>query len=824
MVVGIYYFTNSYIKSIFCYKFSFTNLQLMIKWYCFILCSFLSVFSLRAQLNGAYTAGNVTDDFPTIQDAIDSINQVGMAGTVVIQISNGSYSSIQLSNIIPPVSEKLIFVSASQNANDVIFQSGEISNCERIEFHDLSFIMQAPGTEYSLIKVLISKDVRLLRCRIVDSYNTDTVWNFAPLEIDVGWTGVMHDIHIDSCYIASLENQLPYVGSRQTVLVKGAHGKTFFHNDTIIGSYDFTFNERREFKKCVLYSPNEVSGIGTSFIDSCEIHFHNPGLDVSGSFNLKAGQITNNKVFTNGGTINITSLTVINNYFEGNSRPNGGGMSIHRDNYFEGDLNYNVTSGTPSQINALLENNIIKGDAAISGVPSGPTYIANNSFFGNVSTSMTGNQIRFYHNNFKEGKWFNCQSWGEMINNNFGDVFFLYITGTYQGNPVIKLSNNNYNIQDSSSYFYTYYDDSPTYYNPEYDTLNGLHINNPAIYSSAEVLSPVYLTVDMDDEGRDQIRSIGSDETCLSIPLEDSMFFACGSVYTLSLCDSLVPGLHWGPTELMVDSMALFPEVLVDTIQTIYLIDDLGTILDSMVLCPFEIESRNRNLYGFCNINYDISTYNQEGASINWEPGYLFSDSTSFTTSITLDTTTIIVANQDLGQCGFRYDSITFHINTTPHGFIYVDTQSCLSVRFQSFTRCFDSTKWTISDGTTYTDVSDIWHDFPSNGYYEIIYTAWMYGEMDSDTMEIMVNCVGIEELDKWNFEVYPNPADDYLYLNVPDLFLGQSYSIFNITGQKVKSGIISDSTTLIDVSKFKNGSYLIEIDQARKKLIINSP
>lgn len=786
-----------------------------------ILCTFAQLVS--AQLSGTYSAGNLTDDFPSIQDAIDAITQQGMSGTVTIRVSAGSYNTLTLNNIVPPLGSKLIFVSTSSNAQDVTFTQGSIINCERIEIKDLSFIMPPPGTEYSLVSVITSKEIRIVRCRIIDDYNSDTVWNFGPLEVDVGWSGGTHNVHIDSCFITSLEGQIPYSASRQTVLINGQAGKIFFHSDTINGGFDFNFNENREFRNCVLHLPRHIDGHGTDIIDSCDIYFHLGNNGLPGSYELQADVITNNNVFANGGNIDLTSKTVINNYVHGNADCTGGGISLHQNNYFDGDLTYLVASWTSSSINSLFESNIVTGESYFSGVSSGPSYVANNSFLNHVTTGGSGSDLRFYHNNFKPDTWFVCQSWGQMINNNFSDVYFQFIGGLYQGSPTVLLSHNNYLIQDSSSFFYSYYDDNPTYLNPDYDYSYGLHIHNPALYTVAKYLPPSYLSYDMDDEIRSGERSVGADESCLSFPLPDSIQINCGSIYTLELCDSLSDGVHWEPMSLFVDPTSALPSLLVDSIITIYLLDSLDIILDSIVLSTTSSPSTSRDLYGTCNIVYNIATYHQDSSQIHWSPGHLFSDSTSYATSISLDTTTIIVATHESGNCPVRYDSITFHINTYPQIFFIVDSQSCLGRHFQSFTNCFDSTKWEFSDGTTYNDVTDVWHEFPDTGNYQIIYSVWMDGVMATDTVYGFVDCVSLEEILSTDFNIYPNPASNYFFLDVSTSLIGEEYTVCDSQGKTILTGKLEDESTYIKTSNLSSGVYLIRVGQVTKKILLNS-
>ncbi len=74
-----------------------------------------------------------------------------------------------------------------------------------------------------------------------------------------------------------------------------------------------------------------------------------------------------------------------------------------------------------------------------------------------------------------------------------------------------------------------------------------------------------------------------------------------------------------------------------------------------------------------------------------------------------------------------------------------------------------------------------------------------------------------VENLDKGELIVFPNPATDYInFISNDEL---QSYQILNTTGQIVKTGSIND--TKIDVSSLDKGSYIISFDNGRNAKFI---
>ena len=60
---------------------------------------------------------------------------------------------------------------------------------------------------------------------------------------------------------------------------------------------------------------------------------------------------------------------------------------------------------------------------------------------------------------------------------------------------------------------------------------------------------------------------------------------------------------------------------------------------------------------------------------------------------------------------------------------------------------------------------------------------------------------------------LYPNPATESINLQIPDGLLGQSYEIYNITGQFVKNGTLSGNFNVINLEALPQGFYVLLID-----------
>jgi hypothetical protein len=60
---------------------------------------------------------------------------------------------------------------------------------------------------------------------------------------------------------------------------------------------------------------------------------------------------------------------------------------------------------------------------------------------------------------------------------------------------------------------------------------------------------------------------------------------------------------------------------------------------------------------------------------------------------------------------------------------------------------------------------------------------------------------------------VYPNPANEYASIIVPELLIGKEYKILNLMGKEIESGTIDSLIYKINVQHYSQGIYLIYIE-----------
>ena len=92
-----------------------------------------------------------------------------------------------------------------------------------------------------------------------------------------------------------------------------------------------------------------------------------------------------------------------------------------------------------------------------------------------------------------------------------------------------------------------------------------------------------------------------------------------------------------------------------------------------------------------------------------------------------------------------------------------------------------------------------------------------------------LVDCdslVGIEENKIDNIEIYPNPAQDFISIELPKIYNQASLNIYNLTGQLISQKQISQPSQNIPIPELGNGIYIFVIQNGervlgRKRLVV---
>lgn len=90
----------------------------------------------------------------------------------------------------------------------------------------------------------------------------------------------------------------------------------------------------------------------------------------------------------------------------------------------------------------------------------------------------------------------------------------------------------------------------------------------------------------------------------------------------------------------------------------------------------------------------------------------------------------------------------------------------------------------------------------------------------------MVANCTGIEEsLNGAGLEVYPNPAQEVVYVNMPGTN-AYTVTVYSMTGKQVYSGKTSETLHAIDLREFSKGLYILNVSspqgQVSKKILVH--
>ena len=91
------------------------------------------------------------------------------------------------------------------------------------------------------------------------------------------------------------------------------------------------------------------------------------------------------------------------------------------------------------------------------------------------------------------------------------------------------------------------------------------------------------------------------------------------------------------------------------------------------------------------------------------------------------------------------------------------------------------------------------------------------FGDIDCDEIYNIYN--NVVENEESGFEVYPNPANEIITINIDN---SAEFTITNICGQIVMRGVISNENQQIDVENLDNGIYFLNINNQVVKIIKN--
>jgi len=189
-----------------------------------------------------------------------------------------------------------------------------------------------------------------------------------------------------------------------------------------------------------------------------------------------------------------------------------------------------------------------------------------------------------------------------------------------------------------------------------------------------------------------------------------------------------------------------------------------------------------------------------------------------------------ILAIDDLG--GFAGTllgwSMNFVNNSPTPVLNYSDTTICLTQVLTVMSDPYDSYLWSTGNNT---QSADLFGNVLGLGTYEVFITVeedGCSGESNSFTLTVDA-CAGVAELGALSIDIYPNPSNGQIVVDIAGETEGLNVSILDINGKLIQSEQIGKVTTgvrkTIDLRNVSKGMYFIKLDDGNdavtQKLVI---
>jgi hypothetical protein len=128
---------------------------------------------------------------------------------------------------------------------------------------------------------------------------------------------------------------------------------------------------------------------------------------------------------------------------------------------------------------------------------------------------------------------------------------------------------------------------------------------------------------------------------------------------------------------------------------------------------------------------------------------------------------------------------------------------------------------WDFGDGTTLaSNNTSVFHQYSYNGQYTVslIATNNITSCSDTTTLSDFIFCTGgitsgMNEEIYSIIQIYPNPTNANLTLEVSNDLIGKSYFIKDFAGRIIHQGKINSSKEQIDLQAISNGSYFLQVE-----------
>jgi hypothetical protein len=172
--------------------------------------------------------------------------------------------------------------------------------------------------------------------------------------------------------------------------------------------------------------------------------------------------------------------------------------------------------------------------------------------------------------------------------------------------------------------------------------------------------------------------------------------------------------------------------------------------------------------------------------------------------------------------CGDTGTQDIFVIKTNCLGFAYPPLVNATTGSLDNFEVVLENNSmyfgnvyidWGDGNSDTLYESSDtlIYHTYPSSGNYSATIIAEACGDSDTLNLNMVSSLVGVSEHEKPKFRIYPNPANEFFYIQTDNSISEYEVILMDISGKII---LRNENAKQIDVSEFSNGFYLIHIPE----------
>ncbi|MFZ4401341.1 MAG: T9SS type A sorting domain-containing protein [Bacteroidales bacterium] len=439
-----------------------------------------TVFACQV-LNGSYTVGTPTSNFPTFNDMFTALNNCGLNGAVSFKIASGTYNQQLIIPLINNVSASntVTFESATGNMNDVIFQYSSVGTAD-------NFVLKLDAAKYVKVKNMSFKALGATYGRIMElanqsSYNT-----------------------IEGCKLEMpITNSANYAGIYTANTIEQYNT---FRNNTILNGYYGIYNYGTS--ATVLEKGNVIDG-------NTITGFYNTGI-----YSFYQDSVTINKNIVENSSNAAAVYGIYANYNDNIISISKNKVYVHSSgtnaNYAIYVFNCDNTATQPGSIaNNFCSQSGTTGDSygLYSNTSTYQNYYYNSANITSVSSTAYafyvngGSNLNLYNNCFVNsggGYAFYINTITAIVNSNYNN---LYVTGSnlaYWTGVKTTLAD----LQASSGK-----DVNSLNQNPGYISISDLHVTNFSLFAAGTTILSV--TDDVDGDVRPNPPCIGADEFIL---------------------------------------------------------------------------------------------------------------------------------------------------------------------------------------------------------------------------------------------------------------------------------------------------------------------